>query len=210
MTTPDYPALPKPALSVSGFKDLFHEDQMRDYVQSDRAARAGDAEPVEMSPQFTDTSRAALLWVLWHHQGASSAIGGAMRFALGMGQHDRLSESQLNEAKRWAAIAAPQAPERAQSYLQPGDLAALARFHETAQDDDTYDIGKSSVKRLAELGAVRSEGFGRYSITSFGRLCLGESFSRLPLECLDDCNTRLGEEHAAALTLAASREGGAK
>jgi hypothetical protein len=60
--------------------------------------------PVEMSPEFTDTSRAALAWVLWHHQGGSSPIGQAMRFALGIGSTDRMSESQVAEAKRWASL----------------------------------------------------------------------------------------------------------
>jgi hypothetical protein len=58
-------------------------------------------EPPELSPDFTDTARAALLWVLWHHQGGSSPVGQPIRFALGMGQHDRLNEHQLAEAKRW-------------------------------------------------------------------------------------------------------------
>ena len=57
----------------------------------------------EMSPDFTDFARAALLWVLWHHQGGSSPIGQPLRFALGMGADERLSESQVREAKRWAA-----------------------------------------------------------------------------------------------------------
>lgn len=61
----------------------------------------------EMSPDFTDTARAALLWVLWHHQGGSSQIGQAMRFALGMGAYDRMSEHQVSEAKRWAALLGP-------------------------------------------------------------------------------------------------------
>lgn len=29
-------------------------------------------EPPELSPDFTDTARAALLWVLWHHQAAAA------------------------------------------------------------------------------------------------------------------------------------------
>ena len=53
-------------------------------------------------PDFTDTGRAALLWVLWHHQGGSSPVGQAVRFALGMGQFDRLNEQQLSQAKSWA------------------------------------------------------------------------------------------------------------
>lgn len=63
------------------------------------------AEPVEMSPEFTDTARAALLWVLWHHQGGSSPVGQPIRFALGMGAHDCLTDLHVAEAKRWAAQA---------------------------------------------------------------------------------------------------------
>ena len=66
--------------------------------------RASTPAPDEMSPNFTDTARAALLWVLWHHQGASSPVGQPIRFALGMGQHDRLNDHQLREAKRWEAL----------------------------------------------------------------------------------------------------------
>jgi hypothetical protein len=53
-------------------------------------------------PEFTDTARNALLWVLWHHQGGSSPVGQAIRFALGMGQFDRLSTEQVARAKSWA------------------------------------------------------------------------------------------------------------
>jgi hypothetical protein len=85
--------------------------------QAARAASPVPA-PVEMTAEFTDTSRAALAWVLWHHQGASSEIGQAMRFALGMGRTDRMSERQVAEAKRWAALGAqpptPQPPQGAQ------------------------------------------------------------------------------------------------
>lgn len=52
--------------------------------------------------QMTDTGRAALLWVLWHHQGEDSPIGQALRFALGMGAHERLTDSQVAEARTWA------------------------------------------------------------------------------------------------------------
>lgn len=61
-------------------------------------------EPPELSPGFTDTARAALLWVLWHHQGGSSPVGQPIRFALGMGQYDRMNEHQLSEAKRWERL----------------------------------------------------------------------------------------------------------
>ncbi|WNL50895.1 hypothetical protein Murka_0059 [Xanthomonas phage Murka] len=58
----------------------------------------------EMSPEFTDTARAAIAWVLWHHQGGSSAIGQPLRYALGMGDHEELSAQQISEAKRYAAL----------------------------------------------------------------------------------------------------------
>jgi hypothetical protein len=54
--------------------------------------------------EFTDTARCALLWVLWHHQGGSSPVGQPIRYALGMGAHDRLSEAQIADAKRWAEL----------------------------------------------------------------------------------------------------------
>jgi hypothetical protein len=57
-------------------------------------------------PEFTDTARAALLWVLWHHQGGSSEVGQAVRFALGKGEHDSLTKHEVTQAKRWASIKA--------------------------------------------------------------------------------------------------------
>jgi hypothetical protein len=58
--------------------------------------------PEEMSPDFTDSARGAIAWVLWHHQGGSSAIGQPLRFALGMGAHEPLPEWRIAEGKRWA------------------------------------------------------------------------------------------------------------
>ncbi len=63
------------------------------------------AQSVDMSPEFTDTARAAIAWVLWHHLGGSSPVGQPLRFALGMGQHDRMTDHQVAEAKRFAAWA---------------------------------------------------------------------------------------------------------
>lgn len=62
-------------------------------------------EVVEMSPEFTDSARAALAWVLFHHQGGSSPVGQPIRFALGMGRHDELQAWRIDEAKRYAAWA---------------------------------------------------------------------------------------------------------
>jgi hypothetical protein len=72
------------------------------FATTSPAQAAPVQEPVEMSPEFTDTARDALLWVLWHHQGGSSQVGQPIRFALGMGAHERLSAKNIAEAKKWA------------------------------------------------------------------------------------------------------------
>lgn len=84
------------------------------YGDYDLFASPVAAAPVEMSPEFTDTARAAIAWVLWHHQGGSSPIGQPLRFALGMGDHDPLPEWRIAEAKRYAEWAG----------------ATTAKFHE--------------------------------------------------------------------------------
>ena len=57
-----------------------------------------------MSPELTDSGRAALLWVLWHHQGGSSPVGQPIRFALGMGRHERMTDVQIAKAKLWGGL----------------------------------------------------------------------------------------------------------
>ena len=46
--------------------------------------------------------RAGLLWVLWHHQGASSVTGQAIRKLLHIGKFDRLTDAQVEDAKSFA------------------------------------------------------------------------------------------------------------
>lgn len=53
---------------------------------------------VEQSAMSRHT-RAMLLNVIWHHQGGGSRVGQPLRAMLGIGQHDRLSDEQLAEAK---------------------------------------------------------------------------------------------------------------
>ena len=77
---------------------------------------AAPAAPV--ADEFTESARAALLWVLWHHQGGSSPIGQPIRFALGMGQHEYLSGQQVADAKRWAAVS-PAAHEAEKAQAAP-------------------------------------------------------------------------------------------
>lgn len=65
-------------------------------------------------------------------------------------------------------------------YLEPADLGDLMRFQETIDDCEGYDIGKSAVKRLAELGVLQNHGFGKYSITAFGHFVLEHMFLQNP------------------------------
>lgn len=67
-----------------------------------------------MEPEFTDSARAALLWVLWHHQGGSSPVGQPIRFALGMGKHDRMTDAQVAEAKLWGEMTGRRAGHRSE------------------------------------------------------------------------------------------------
>ena len=53
-------------------------------------------------------------------------------------------------------------------FLQTNDYYLLHRFIETTEDDESYDITKAEIKRLADLGVVQSHGFGKYSVTMFG------------------------------------------
>jgi hypothetical protein len=63
-----------------------------------------EGEAVEMSPEFTDSARGAIAWVLYHHQGGSSPVGQPLRFALGMGAHEYLSDEQISNAKVYAEL----------------------------------------------------------------------------------------------------------
>ena len=69
---------------------------------------------------------------------------------------------------------------KASEILQEEDLSWLIRFKETAEDDNSYDTPKGALKRLIELGVVRSLGFGRCVITSFGDWLIEQHFEQAP------------------------------
>lgn len=62
----------------------------------------------ELARRYNETIRqrdellAALLWVIWHHQGGSSDTGQPIRRLLGIGPHDRLTNEQLLLAKSFS------------------------------------------------------------------------------------------------------------
>jgi hypothetical protein len=59
-----------------------------------------DADCIEHHPKLQQME-SALLWTLWHHQGGSSHIGQPIRKLLGIGQHDRMTDEQLAQAKEF-------------------------------------------------------------------------------------------------------------
>ena len=63
-----------------------------------------DADTIEHHPK-RQQMEGALLWTLYHHQGGSSHIGQPIRKLLGIGQHDRLTEEQVAEAKKFGGAA---------------------------------------------------------------------------------------------------------
>jgi hypothetical protein len=74
-------------------------DAMLDWMcETLNAALASQPQAVELSA-MSRHSRAMLLNVIWHHQSASSTVGQPLRAMLGIGQHDRLDDEQLAEAK---------------------------------------------------------------------------------------------------------------
>ena len=117
-------------------------------------------EPPELSPDFTDTARAALLWVLWHHQGGSSPVGQPIRFALGMGQHDRLNEHQLAEAKRWERLhpVNPAVFPHGAVPLTDEQIEKLRR--ETFSTENPFCPCDSKTMRKAVWAAERAHGIG--------------------------------------------------
>ncbi len=98
--------------------------------------------PAEMSPEFTDTARSALLWVLWHHQGGSSPVGQPIRYALGMDAHEHLSAHQVQEAKRWAATAKADSSDFRRVPVEPVNARLLEALKWAADNpgDDAYWI----------------------------------------------------------------------
>ena len=73
--------------------------------------------------------RGLLLWALYHHQGASSAVGQPIRQALGIGQYERMTDEQIAMAKEAAAFGV-------------GHNASLTGAREPAGKDQTPPAGR--------------------------------------------------------------------
>lgn len=74
---------------------------------------------------------ALLLWALYHHQGGSSEVGQPIRRALGIGQYDPLTPSQIEMAKS-AAMPAEPAPEEPRVMARFDDGRPMMTYHRAA------------------------------------------------------------------------------
>lgn len=83
-----------------------------------------DASSIEHHPE-RQNAEAALLWVLYHHQGGSSNIGQPIRKLLGIGQHDRLTDEQVVVAKAFCE-ASDSADKQSCSYRYAGSFGGVA------------------------------------------------------------------------------------
>lgn len=63
-----------------------------------------DADTIEHHPK-RQQMEGALLWTLYHHQRGSSHIGQPIRKLLGIGQHDRMTDEQIDEATKFGRTA---------------------------------------------------------------------------------------------------------
>lgn len=73
-------------------------------------------------------------------------------------------------------ISAPGTPEAPQPPFPISDdeMAALRRFWECATDGEGYDVDKSMMQRLSEMGLVQRKSGAYYMATDFGLYVLGE------------------------------------
>jgi len=72
-----------------------------------------------------------------------------------------------------SASGTPEAPKPAFP-ISDDEIAALRRFWECATDGEGYDVDKSMMQRLAEMGLVQRKSGAYYMATEFGLYVLGE------------------------------------
>lgn len=111
---------------------------------------------------------------------------------------EQTGDSEDSARANWNTRAALQSQDREDTpFLQEDDQHALHRFIETTEDGQGYDIGKDRIKRLAELGVVSNQGFGRYSVTAFGYWAHERYWHQnpsLPLKTIDEHNAEAAKD----------------
>jgi len=59
------------------------------------------------------------------------------------------------------------------AWLTDDEREAFERFNETCEDGEGYDVPKTMMRRLAEIGVIHHTSRGIYGITKFGRSLVG-------------------------------------
>jgi hypothetical protein len=137
-----------------------------------------------------------------------AASAGSEPVAWFVEEHSDIQDLEWNRLKptypgNWKPLYThPSPPEGMAGWLNAEDMAALERADECFEDGEGHDLPKSRMDRLIEIGVMRHNGGGYYSITTFGAFVLGDRRYHLPLETLDECSERLGREHRERTTAA--------
>lgn len=100
--------------------------------------RSGD-----QCPEFTDTSRAGICWLLWHHQASRDPVGTVCRFILGMGENDAMTAHQVELARSWGTLAEHVSGSPADDDTPSGFITWFTQhYHGTVHIGDTAWHGK--------------------------------------------------------------------
>jgi hypothetical protein len=147
-----------------------------------RAALARRAQTEGEAPQADNVTRSDLLLALQAALGTCQTKSGVPR----MSHLETLNA--LNAAIDAATRAATLSPLCGAQHAESGkevaakppfpisddEMAALRRFWECATDGEGYDVEKSMMQRLAEMGLVQRKSGAYYMSTEFGLYVLGE------------------------------------
>ena len=61
------------------------------------------------------------------------------------------------------------------AWMSEDERESFERFNETCEDGEGYDVPKTMMRRLAEIGVIHHTSRGIYGITKFGRLLVGNT-----------------------------------
>lgn len=92
------------------FENVAGLDALEQQLRILRSVHFAATQPAQASEKVTGKFRAALLWLLWCHQGGSSEVGQPIRAMLGIGPHDCMTDEQVAEAKTYATHPQPVTP----------------------------------------------------------------------------------------------------
>lgn len=171
--------------TVSGEPPNFYEDENNTATVEDgsvaKAALESIAAPVPVQPAPASDNVRAALQELVTCKGLKDMI---YQVATTQQQADLHEEYERRKPAAWAAARdALQSPPAAQTdqakderakpfeaFLTEADFHDLHRFMVCREDSDSggHDVPKDRMRRLTELGVVRSCGFGKHEATAFG------------------------------------------